>query len=100
MIELARKPLTVLNPVGETRFAHQEDRLSERAATLDGKVLGFVDDGISADYFARFQELIRERFEPREMPYWKKPLLSAPSPIELIEEVAARCDAVIVGTCV
>lgn len=92
--------LIVLDPVGETRFSQERDLLSERAVTLDGKVVGFLDDGVSGDYFERFQELIRERFEPREMPYWRKPLSSAPSPEGLIAEVADHCDTVIVGTCV
>ena len=90
--------MKVLNPVGETRYQEAKDRLAPRPSTLEGKVVGFLDDGAGQAYFDRLAELLHDICRPAAIVKRVKPLLSAPSPRSLLEEMAQKCDVVVVGT--
>ncbi len=89
--------MKILNPVGDVRYIERRDKLAPRLSDLAGKVIGFVDDGAGKSYFQRIEELLTERAKVAQIIRKVKPLLSAPSPRELVDEVASACDAVIVG---
>ncbi|MBI2919117.1 MAG: hypothetical protein HYY01_14175 [Chloroflexi bacterium] len=90
--------MKVLNPVGETRYEEMKDRLAPRPHTLEGKVIGFVDDGAGQAYFDRIAELLHDICRPAAIVKRVKPLLSSPSPQALLEDIRQRCDVVVVGT--
>lgn len=90
-----RRPIVLLEPVGESSLAPRG--LAPRLASLEGKVIGFLDEGDMSPYLERFRAILRDLARPAEVAYWRKPLMSKPSPSTLLEEVAERCDAVIVG---
>lgn len=90
--------MKVLNPVGETKYRELKDKLAPRPSTLEGKVIGFVDDGAGQAYFDRIAELLHDICRPARIVKRVKPLLSAPSPQSLLEEIREKCDVVVVGT--
>jgi hypothetical protein len=49
--------------------------------------------------FGRVKEMLEERYGLAEVVYKLKPNLGAPSPPEIIEEIARRTDFAIVGVC-
>lgn len=96
--EIATKKMVVLNPVGETKVPLEGKGLAPRVSDLSNKVIGFLDDGFADELLKRFEELIREGY-PAKTIYWRKPELTAPSPMTLLDEVAEKCDAAVVGIC-
>ena len=92
---LSPSRLVLLDPVGVSSL--QAQGLASRMAELDGRIIGFLDEGLMARYVPQFGELIRTWCTPADLPYWRKPLMSKPSPQALLEEVAGRCDGVILG---
>lgn len=90
-----RSRIILLEPVGESSLPPKGQ--TPRLASLEGKVVGFLDEGDMAPYLGRFRDILRELAGPADMPYWHKPLMSKPSPQGLLDEVAERCDSVIVG---
>lgn len=90
--------MKVLNPVGESKYANAKDEVSARVGQFDNKVIGVIDDGAGKLYFDRIKQLFSESFEGVQVIHRVKPMLSAPSPLEIIDEVARLSDAAIVGT--
>ena len=96
----------ILMPVVEYR--REGSRLAPRPATLDGKVVAFLDgwgerkeDG-GFDLYPLMRAL-RERLEARfrlQGTFWrKKPNISQPVPAEMIDELVREADVVINGEC-
>ncbi len=68
-------------------------------ATLEGKVIGIIDNGQS-NSTAMFQELaalLQKKFRPREVIFKTKPTHMQGAPEAMMEEMVSRCDAVITG---
>ncbi|MFC1861414.1 hypothetical protein ACFLYL_03995 [Chloroflexota bacterium] len=89
--------MKVLNPVGEKRRVDVKGELAARLDTIDGKIIGIIDDGAGKTYFQRIEELLEEKARPSRVIHKLRPHLSQPSPAELIDEIAKSCDAAIVG---
>ena len=89
--------LRFLDPRGSV---NPEDRpLIPGLDTLEGKVIGIIDNGQS-NSTAMFQELaqlIRQKFQPAEVIFRTKPTHMQGAPKKLMEELTSRCDAVITG---
>ena len=97
--ELASKKVTLLNPVGKSRLELTSNVLAAGTTSLQGKVIGFLDDGVSKVLFDRAMELFSRHIQPAEMVLWVKPNPSFPATPEMLAEISSKCDAAIVGTC-
>ncbi|MBI3965831.1 MAG: hypothetical protein HY329_09370 [Chloroflexi bacterium] len=88
--------MIVLNPEGEVRA--RAAQLAARLEDPSNAVIGIVDDGlVGSDYFMKAIESLLQTEYGAKTRYWLKPMLSRPAPPDLIEQVAAECDAVVVG---
>jgi len=67
--------------------------------TLEGKIIGIIDNGQanSTDMFKELSRLLQERLHTREVLFKTKPTHMQGAPKAIMEEVVARCDAVITG---
>ena len=74
----------------------REKRLAPRRATLDGSVLGLLDNrkGNADHLLRRIGERLGERYALREIVYITKPIFSRPAPEEQLAQLKA-CDVVI-----
>ena len=83
----------LLDPTNETRPARRE-RLP-RLDTLTGKTVGLLD--ISKARGNLFLDRLEERLrgEGAEVLRFRKPTFTKPAPIDLRQEIATSCDAVI-----
>lgn len=89
--------LKFLDPRGSV---NPEDRpLVPGLETLEGKVIGIIDNGQSnsTTMFQELAQLIRENFRPAEVVFKTKPTHMQGAPRALMEELVSRCDAVITG---
>jgi len=89
--------LKFLDPRGSI---NPENRpLMPRLDTLEGKVIGIIDNGQSnsTTMFQELAQLIREKFQPAEVIFRTKPTHMQGAPKALMEELVSRCDAVITG---
>lgn len=89
-----------LNPEGEAEIPPEYRRISPRVDDLRGKTVGMLDDGACRLFMERLQELMARQYPDVKTRYWKKPLLSKPAPLELIDEIARSADVSIVGACI
>jgi len=87
--------IEVYKPTGT--LAMESIRLSTRLDTLDGKVLGIVNNGKwnSKDLLVEIESILTKIFNVSEVLWWKKESYSSPSPQDLREEIAKKCDAVL-----
>jgi hypothetical protein len=67
--------------------------------TLEGKVIGIVDNGQSnsSDMFRELAKLIEEKLHAKEVLFRTKPTHMQGAPKPIMEELINRCDAVITG---
>ena len=67
--------------------------------TLEGKVIGIIDNGQSnsTDMFKELAQLIQERLHAKEILFRTKPTHMQGAPKPIMEELLNRCDAVITG---
>ena len=91
--------MRVLNPVGVRRpFA--EKKIDTNAA---GRVIGLVNNGfgneIAGMFFERLKELLEVKPGVSQVSIWRKPVFTRPSPEQLMNEVAAASQQVVVGLC-
>jgi hypothetical protein len=89
-------PITVLNPT--SRGDVQPLRLARPLASLDGQVIGVLDNGkVNSDRILQYAaEILRERYHVREVLWRRKHDFSRPAPAALLAELSA-CDAIIAG---
>ena len=87
------RPRVVLDPTGERSQAVRA-RLP-RLASLAGRRVGLLDiSKARGDVFLdRVESLLRER--GAEVLRFRKPTFTKPAPIDLRQEIATRCDAVV-----
>ena len=73
-------------------------RLADRPGDIRGATVGFVDNGwwSLSVVLNRYRQLLAERFGITEIVHYKKKP-GSPSPDKVIDELAAKCQAVIVG---
>jgi phosphoserine phosphatase len=89
--------ITILNPrVSRQGFNWS---LASRPGDLNGKTVGFLDNGKRnfGDYLDRTEELLRQEFS-FEAIRRRKPTPFKGMPTELLEELAKRCDVIITGS--
>ncbi len=86
-----RQRLIVLHPAFEYDTAFRDPR----PKTLEGLKVGLLDiSKMKGDVFLdRLAELVRER--GAEVLRFKKPTFTKPAPIDLRQEIAVQCDAVV-----
>lgn len=67
--------------------------------TLEGKVIGIIDNGQSnsTTMFQELAKLLQEKYQPAEVLFKTKPTHMQGAPKSIIEEFVNRCDAVITG---
>jgi hypothetical protein len=67
--------------------------------SLDGKVIGIIDNGQSnsTSMFHELAELLKEKYNTREVLFKTKPTHMQGAPKPIMEEILRRCDAVITG---
>ena len=82
-------------PTGE--LAADRTYPAPRPQTLDGKVVGFLDNSKwNANKLLRgIEGRLRQRFRIQETIWHKKDSFSSPAPAETIAELAARCHVII-----
>jgi hypothetical protein len=83
----------VLDPTGE--LAPDAVALTERPASLDGLTVGLLD--ISKARGDVFLDRVEERLAERGLATrrYAKPTFTKPAPLDLRQEIAEQCDAVI-----
>lgn len=94
----ASKTIRVLDPTADSDTATHV--LAKRPATLDGKVVGILDNHKpNFDLLAQdLSGMLQERFAGIEVKRFNKPTASLPATSELIAEALNACDAVITGS--
>ncbi|MBI2906587.1 MAG: hypothetical protein HYX92_02895 [Chloroflexi bacterium] len=90
------KMTQILDPTAEPE--EEEIALAAPVGDLNGKVIGFIDNGWWSLNVAltRIQELLNQKYRPAEI-IWRKKSGSQPAPDEIIEDLAKKCDLAIVG---
>ncbi|CAN5857089.1 hypothetical protein BH24ACT15_BH24ACT15_20040 [soil metagenome] len=84
---------TILDPTGEQQVAERQ-RL-DRPASLDGLTIGLLD--ISKPRGDIFLNRIEERLSGvgAKVKRYRKPTFAKPAPVDLRQEIATHCDALI-----
>lgn len=90
----------VLCPVDEAKEKIEEHRLSPRVSSLEGKVIGLLNNGVPNSFFPRLQQLFQERYPSAKVLHWKKIYGSKPAPADQLEEVVKNSDVVVVGVAI
>ena len=83
----------LLSPIGVRRKL--EDPIAPRPASLEGKVVGFLDNHKFSveEFFARLEPALAAQFRLAEVVRRRKPSTSEPAPF--LDELAERCDVVV-----
>jgi hypothetical protein len=89
--------MRVLNPECQADAVTARTGANPRLESMEGKVIGILDNLRATRYFRHFENRLRAEFNPKEIVYLSKALTTAPATEDIIDELAARCDAVVVG---
>ena len=97
MVRLAEKLIT-LDPRDEARQSGES--MAARTGGLDGKVLGLLSNNKpnSEMLLGMVAELIKDSYELKSVVEANKGTHRIPAPAEIIDDLAERCDVVIVAT--
>ena len=99
MTSIASEPImvTLLDPTSPPR--ELSNPLASGLNDIKGKNLGFLwNNKPNGDkLFRKLESLIKERYDISQVVYQQKPTASIPAKSEIIEELDAKCDMVIVG---
>lgn len=95
MVVASRPGLVVLDPTSPPLPV--DARLARRPETLDGKVLGLLDNHKrNAELLLdNVRELLAERYELGGVVKRSKPDVSRPCPDKTVDELAAECDVLV-----
>lgn len=87
----------VISPAGIPRIP--DEALNPRPETLEGATLGILENNkeFSDWVLDRVRDRLRESFEITEVVQRRKHHLAQPASPEILEELNARCDAVLLG---
>jgi hypothetical protein len=87
--------ITVLDPTLEVVVTHKHK--AERPDSF--KTIGLVDNGKnnSAQLLKKVGDLIARQIPGAEVKFYRKPALSRPAPVELLDQVREECDVAVVG---
>ncbi len=87
--------MRLYSPIAEGTVARRA--LAPRPRTLDGKVLGVLDNGKwnAGKLLSLVVEVLGKDHRFTEVIRVKKPAFSAPAPPDLLNELAKRCDVVV-----
>jgi hypothetical protein len=88
-------PITIVNPMDET--PRMRATPARRLDSLAGKTVGLLDiskPGGSV-FLDRLEALLKQRHGVAQVVRATKPTFTKPAPDDLLEGLAARCDAVI-----
>ena len=101
MAETSRPPLIILNPEGIPPVvpAGQQSKLAPRLSSLHGRRIVVLDDGFPGveKYVKAIGDRLSDRYADVTVRYVRKPSLSRPAPMPLIDEIVGSCDAAVVG---
>lgn len=91
--------MIILSPQGKPRLSNDRVARVRGLSDLNGKVLGVLDNGKpNADVLAaRFEELLRERFNIDRVVRRSKISAQKPAPAQHIADLAAEADFIING---
>ena len=89
--------IVVLNPTAPPREVRYP--MAERLSDIRGKSVGFLwNNKPNGDVlFGRLEELLRRKYEIRGASYGQKPTASIPASEEVLDQLVASADAVVVG---
>jgi hypothetical protein len=92
---MATSTITVLHPAAET--AVLQNKLAPRLASLQGITLGLIDNHKrNADiYLHELGRRLKEEYGVAKIITYKKASQSVPTPADVVDDLAARCDAII-----
>ena len=93
-------PSTILDPTGlSARDTSPAFTLAPRSADLTGARVGLLENGKqnARRFLEDVAEVLRERHAAGEVTLRRKELFSAPAPAELIDELSAESDVVVIG---
>ncbi|MEE9284925.1 MAG: hypothetical protein V3V35_04250 [Dehalococcoidia bacterium] len=95
VIEATKTGLVVLDPTSAPLPV--DARIAPRPDTLDGKVLGLLDNHKrnAVGLLDGVHELLSQRYELAGVVRASKPDVSRPCPQEIIDELAGSCDLVV-----
>ena len=89
--------ITVLDPTAPPReLSHS---MAMRPEDLRGRTVGFLwNSKPNGDaLFSRLEELLRQKYEIADVSYGRKPTASIPASAEVLDQLVASADAVVVG---
>ena len=91
------KDIEVLVPTAEAKF--EEIEMAKRPCSLNGKTIGFLWNSKSnGDLLLRNLEApMIEKYDISQLIIEKKNLPSSGAPYELLEELSAKCDLVVLA---
>jgi hypothetical protein len=87
--------ITVLHPAAET--AVKKDKLAPRLASLQGSTVGLIDNHKrNADiYLDELARRLKREYGVAEIMTYRKASQSVPTPQNVMDDLCARCDAII-----
>lgn len=87
--------IRVMTPVG--KVVKQEFDLAPRVQTLDGLVLGLLDNNKwnAQRLLRQLQDELTSKYKVKEVIYLRKPYFSRPAFPEMIEQLATGADVVV-----
>ncbi|MBI2910148.1 MAG: hypothetical protein HYX92_21105 [Chloroflexi bacterium] len=87
----------LVDPRGKPQVS--QGGISPRLAGLDGKVIGLLNNGKSNFhlFLVDLEELLVGEYPSLEAVQRKKPVVPRPAPKELVQEMADKCDAMVIG---
>ncbi len=97
VVEPKSRAITVMDPRAEA--VEVKASMAPRPDSLDGKVVALLDNSkANADKLLRLVgDLVKERFEIRDVKLATKPDASRPAPAEIMDQLARDCDFAIVA---
>ena len=89
--------ITIIDPAVEDDV--QKSVLAARLPTLAGAHVGLIDNAkhMAEQTLREIEALLRDRYGVRELSYYRKRNASVPTPPEVLNDFAAKCDALVHG---
>jgi hypothetical protein len=92
---------TIMDPTGRAKGKTAEAglALAPRTADLSGARVGLLENGKQNArlFIEEVADVLRERYGAAEVTLRRKEIFSAPAPPELVDELSAASDVVVIG---